>query len=62
MQAASISKNAVSRFTRTANHQAAGGEIARHARSTELPPVNPMPIEEARGLIGKLVGAWAGTL
>jgi hypothetical protein len=31
MQAAGISKNAVSRFTRTANHQAAGGEIARHA-------------------------------
>jgi hypothetical protein len=62
MQAAGISKSIVSRFTRTANHQAAGGEIARHARSTEAPPANPMPIQEARGLIGRLVGAWAGTL
>lgn len=62
MQAAGISKSTVSRFTRTANHQAAGGEIARHARSSEAPPANPMPVEEARGLIGRLAGAWAGTL
>jgi hypothetical protein len=47
----------VSRFTRAANHQAASGEIARHARSSEVPPANPMPIEEARGVIGRLVGA-----
>jgi hypothetical protein len=62
MQAAGISKSTVSRFTRTANHQVAGGEIARHARSSEVPPANPLPIEEARGLIGRLVSAWAGTL
>lgn len=62
MQAAGISKSTVTRFTRTANHQAASGEIARHARSSEAPPANPMPIEEARGLIGRLVRAWTGTL
>ena len=62
MRAAGISKNTVTRFTRTANHQAASGEIARHARSSEVPPANPMPIEEARALIGRLAGAWAGML
>ena len=62
MQAAGISEHAMTRFKRTANHQAASGDHARHARLQEAPPPNPMPISEARALIGKLVDAWIATL
>jgi hypothetical protein len=62
MQAAGISEHAMTRFKRTANHQAASGGNARHARLQEAPPPNPMPTSEARALIGKLVDAWIATL
>lgn len=62
MQSAGISENTMTRFKRTANHQAASGDNARHARLPEAPPPNPMPIGEARALIGKFVNAWIATL
>jgi hypothetical protein len=62
MQSAGISENTMTRFKRTANHQAASGDSARHARLPEAPPPSPMPIGEARALIGKLVNAWIATL
>ena len=62
MQAAGISENTMTRFTRTANHQAASGDNARHARLPQAPPPNPMPISEARAMIGRLVDAWIATL
>jgi hypothetical protein len=62
MQAARVSNNAISRFTRTANHQAASGGNARHARLPQAPPKTPMPIGEAEAMIGRLVGAWIASL
>lgn len=62
MQPAGISENVMTRFKRTANHQAASGDNTRHARLHDAPPANPMSISEARALIGKLVDAWIATL
>jgi hypothetical protein len=56
--AAGLSSNKMSLFTRTANHQKAAGTGARHARLSTDPPAMPMPIEEARAVIGRLVSAW----
>jgi hypothetical protein len=50
MKMAGISDNAMSRFTRTANHQAASGDNARLAQA---PPKNPVSIGEARAMIGR---------
>ena len=55
---AGISKAAMSRFTRTANHQAASGSGSRHARSSEQPPKDPMTVDEARTMIRQLVTEW----
>lgn len=60
--AAGVSRDAIRLFTRTANHQDAGGPDARHARMREPPPAAPMPIAEARALIGRLVDAWLDVL
>lgn len=49
-------------FARAASHQAAVGDSGRHARLPDAPPPNPMPIGEARALIGKLVNAWIAAL
>jgi hypothetical protein len=62
MQSAGISNNAMTRFTRSANHQAASGDKARHARLGEAPPDKPMPINEARATMGNLVNAWMDSL
>jgi hypothetical protein len=61
-QTASISNRDITRFTRTANHQEASGADARHARLSQEPPSNPMTIEQARGMIGRLVTAWMDSL
>jgi hypothetical protein len=58
MQDAGISKATMSRFTRTANHQAASGSESRHARSSEQPPKDPMTVDGARTMIRQLVAAW----
>jgi hypothetical protein len=58
MGSAGISKAAMSRFTRTANHQAASGSESRHARSSEQPPEDPMTVGEARTMIRRLVTEW----
>jgi hypothetical protein len=56
--AAGISENQFRLFTRTACHPDAAGPDARHGRSRQDPPKNPMPIAEARSLISALVRAW----
>ena len=58
MRVAGVSANQISLFTRTACHPAAGGSDARHGRSRQDPPKNPMPIAKARYLIGSLVRGW----
>ena len=58
LRAAGVSKPKLKLFTRTANHQAASGRAARHARLREQPPKNPMPIQEARSMIRQLLVAW----
>ena len=58
LDAAGVSKNQASLFTRTACHPAAAGPGARHGRSKQDPPKNPMPINKARELIGGLLRAW----
>ena len=57
VQSAGISSNAMTRFTRSANHQAARGDKARHARLAQAPPDKPMPICEARAKMGNLMSA-----
>jgi hypothetical protein len=60
---ASVSDNAVTRFTRSSNHQAASGDKARQAPLARAPPDKPpMPISEARAMMGNLVSAWMGSL
>jgi hypothetical protein len=58
MQSAGISKATMTRFTRTANHQAVSGSESRHARLSERPPKNPMTIDEARTTMRQLVTEW----
>jgi hypothetical protein len=58
MAAAGISANRISLFARTACHPDAAGPDARHGRSRQDPPRNPMPVAKARDLIGNLVRAW----
>jgi hypothetical protein len=62
MAAGGISANRKTLFTRTADHHKASGVDARHARSNNQPPNNPMGIEEAREMIGRLLGAWMDLL
>ena len=45
-------------FKQTADHQDASGGESRHARNKQQPPKSPMPIDQARTMIGKLVAAW----
>ena len=45
-------------FRRTANHQDAAGDEARHARKGDQPPSKPMPLKEARRLIETLLNRW----
>lgn len=62
MAGAGISSNRASLFVRTACHPDAGGPDARHGRSKQDPPKNPMPIGQARTMIGELVVAWMDLL
>jgi hypothetical protein len=48
MAGAGISSNRASVFVRTACHPDTGGPDARHGRSKQDPPKNPMPISQAR--------------
>jgi hypothetical protein len=52
------SERELSRFSGTANHQDAAGREARHARMPTPPPTDPMPLDEARALIARVVSAW----
>lgn len=52
------SERDLSRFTGTANHQDAAGREARHARLATPPVADPMPLEEARALVERVVSLW----
>ena len=58
MAEAGISSNRVLLFVRTACHPDAGGPEARHGRSKQDPPKNPIPVGQARAMVGELVVAW----
>ena len=62
MNSAAVSQNRMSLFMRTANHEKASGRDARHSRSKQDPPKNPMTIEEARRLISALIRTWVELL
>jgi hypothetical protein len=62
MAGAGISPNRASLFVRTACHPDASGPEARHGRSKQDPPKNPMPVSQARAMIGELVVAWMDLL
>ncbi len=57
-QLGSISKNDISRFTRTLNHQEAIGKYSRHARNSAVPPPDPMTFKEAVEFILSLLKTW----
>ena len=54
MKLAGVPRSRTRLFTRTANHPKASGDAARHARSNEQPPTNPMSLDEARAMIRTL--------
>jgi hypothetical protein len=58
MRSAGVSDKERARFKHTADRQDASGADSRHARNKQQPPKNPMSIDEARTMIGKLVTAW----
>jgi hypothetical protein len=62
LDAASVSRRQLARFSRTACHPDAAGPDARHARSKHEPPNPPMSISEARQLISDLVRGWLESL
>lgn len=53
-----VKSREIDRFKHTANHQGATGDDARHGHLRAEPPKNPMPIEEARSLIRRIVKGW----
>lgn len=61
-QAAGISSKGLTLFARTACHPDAAGPDARHGRSRQAPPKNPMTIGTARDVVGRLLVAWMDTL
>lgn len=48
------------RFTHTANSLAALGRDARHGSERTTPPANPMSIEQARELVGRILRLYLG--
>jgi hypothetical protein len=48
----------VERFRHTANSRTALGEGARHGHERTEPPKDPMPFEEAKELIRRLLSSW----
>lgn len=56
-----ISRAAIRRFTHTAQSPAALGEEARHGRERTEPPANPMPFDEARSLVARILKVWLGS-
>lgn len=61
-QSAGVPDDERRRFKQTADHQDASGTDSRHARNKQQPPKSPMPIDQARAMIGKLVTAWLDSL
>jgi hypothetical protein len=56
------SREALDRFTRTANHPVAAGRSARHARSNVQPPPKPMTLEEGDEFISRVLVGWLKSL
>lgn len=53
-----VTKTEQGRFTHTASSPDAVGDQARHGKQSGSPPSNPMPIDEARQMIARLVEAY----
>lgn len=53
-----VTKAEVTRFTRTANSPTALDDAARHGSESEQPPANPMPFNEARVLVRRILRMW----
>jgi len=53
-----LSKTEVARFTQSANHPQASGDLARHARMSQQPPADPLTLEEGRQFIRDLITRW----
>ena len=51
-------KRQLDRFVRTANSPEAAGDAARHGRKQKQPPTRPMPLNDARELILRVVRQW----
>ena len=51
-------KTKTRRFKHTANHPGGAGDRARHARSADEPPANPMSESEMVQYVSELVRAW----
>ena len=54
-------KKQLERFRRTANSLKAAGAAARHGREHTQPPPQPMPLNDARELIRRVVRQWLDT-
>jgi hypothetical protein len=53
-----VSDKQLTRFRRSINHPDIFGEDARHIVSAQLPPPNPMTLDEARAFIRDLAQRW----
>jgi hypothetical protein len=53
-----VSRADVGRFTHTAQSPTALGDAARHGTEKTTPPVRPMPFDEARTLINRILRIW----
>lgn len=51
-----------SRFTHTANHPQGAGDVARHSRSNQDPPTNPMNLQEAEAWLAALLVNWLNAI
>lgn len=56
-----VSRAEIRRFTHTAQSPSALGEEARHGHERTEPPANPMPFDEARSLVGRILKLWLGS-
>jgi len=54
-------KTQIGRFKHTVNSVGAIGDDARHGAEHGQPPKNPMPLEEAQGLIRSILRAWVSS-
>lgn len=52
------SRSDIKRFKHSANSVAIAGDSARHGKETEVPPRNPMTLDEGSEFVGYVTQAW----